>query len=105
MPLCEQRIVYVLGEIFGATDRLGAELLDISRDSFRQKLARARRDLCNFMQDKCGLVKASNPCRCTKKSQGFVQLGYVDPQNLLFAHERIIQVREVAGRRSEQLDD
>jgi hypothetical protein len=34
-----------------------------------------------------------------------VQLGYVDPQNLLFAHERIIQVREVAGRRSEQLDD
>jgi DNA-directed RNA polymerase specialized sigma24 family protein len=63
MPLCEQRIVYVLGEIFGATDRLGAELLDISRDSFRQKLARARRDLCNFMQDKCGLVKASNPCR------------------------------------------
>ena len=107
MLLCldrEQRIVYVLGEIFGVTDRVGAELLDISRDSFRQKLARARRDLCNFMQDKCGLVKASNPCRCAKKTQGFVQLGYVDPQNLLFARERIIQVREVAEKRSEQID-
>lgn len=107
MLLCldrEQRLVYVLGEIFGVTDRVGAELLDISRDGFRQKLARARRDLCNFMQGKCGLVKASNPCRCAKKTQGFIQLGYIDPHNLLFAHERIVQVREVAGKRSEQLD-
>ncbi len=107
MLLCldrEQRLVYVLGEIFGVADRVGAELLDISRDSFRQKLARARRDLCNFMQGKCGLVKASNPCRCAKKTQGFIQLGYLDPQNLLFARERIIQVREVAEKRSEDLD-
>jgi hypothetical protein len=45
MLLClerEQRLVSVLGEIFGVTDRLGAELLDISRDSFRQKLTRHR---------------------------------------------------------------
>jgi RNA polymerase sigma factor (sigma-70 family) len=107
MLLClgrEQRLVYVLGEIFGVTDRVGAELLDISRDSFRQKLARARRDLYNFMQGKCGLVKASNPCRCAKKTQGFIQLGHVDPQNLLFARERIVQVREVAEKRSEHLD-
>ena len=107
MLLCldrEQRLVYVLGEIFGVTDRVGAELLDISRDSFRQKLARARRDLCNFMQGKCGLVNDSNPCRCAKKTQGFIQLGYLDPQHLLFARERVIQVREVAERRSEDLD-
>lgn len=107
MLLCldrEQRLVYVLGEIFGVTDRVGAELLDISRDNFRQKLARARRDLCNFMQGKCGLVNASNPCRCAKKTQGFIQLGYLDPQHLLFARERVVQVREVAERRSEDLD-
>jgi RNA polymerase sigma factor (sigma-70 family) len=107
MLLCldrEQRLVYVLGEIFGVTDRVGAELLDISRDSFRQKLSRARRDLYNFMQGKCGLVKASNPCRCAKKMQGFIQLGYLDPQHLLFARERMVQVREVAEKRSEHLD-
>ncbi len=107
MLLCltrEQRLVYVLGEIFGVTDRVGAELLDISRDSFRQKLARARRDLYNFMQGKCGLVKASNPCRCAKKMQGFIQLDHLDPQHLLFARERIVQVREVAEKRSEHLD-
>ncbi len=107
MLLCldrEQRLVYVLGEIFGVTDRVGAELLEISRDNFRQKLGRARRDLCNFMQGKCGLVNASNPCRCAKKTQGFIQLGYLDPQNLLFARDHVVQVREVAERRSEELD-
>ena len=90
MLLCldrEQRLVYVLGEIFGVTDRVGAELLEMSRDNFRQKLARARRDLCNFMQGKCGLVNASNPCRCARKTQGFIQLGYLDPQHLLFARQ------------------
>jgi RNA polymerase sigma factor (sigma-70 family) len=107
MLLCldrEQRLVYVLGEIFGVTDRLGAELLEISRDNFRQKLARARRDLCNFMQGKCGLVNAANPCRCAKKMKGFIQLGHLDPQNLLFARHRVVHVREVAERRSEDLD-
>src|SRR5215471_20640689 len=43
MLLClsrEQRLVYILGEIFGVTDVVGAELLEISRDNFRQKLSR-----------------------------------------------------------------
>ena len=47
----------------GVSDVVGAELLELSRDNFRQKLARARRDLQNFMQDKCGLVNTANPCR------------------------------------------
>jgi DNA-directed RNA polymerase specialized sigma24 family protein len=39
----EQRLIYILGDIFGVSDRLGAELLELSRDNFRQKLSRARR--------------------------------------------------------------
>src|SRR4026209_2670030 len=49
-----QRRISVLAEIFGVTDLVGADILEISRENFRQKLARARRDLHNFMQDKCG---------------------------------------------------
>jgi RNA polymerase sigma factor (sigma-70 family) len=48
MLLClsrEQRLVYILGEIFGVTDVVGAELLAIGRDSFRQKL-HARAGIC-----------------------------------------------------------
>jgi hypothetical protein len=99
----EQRLVYVLGEIFGVTDVVGAELLDIGRDSFRQKLARARRDLHAFMQDKCGLVNTANPCRCAKKTQGFARAGYLNPEKLLFARERIVSVRDVAAKKSDDL--
>jgi RNA polymerase sigma factor (sigma-70 family) len=93
-----QRLVYILGEIFAVSDAVGAELLEISRDNFRQRLARARRDLHSFMNDKCGLVDQANPCRCAKKTRGFIQVGYVDPQSLLFARARVHQVREVVPR-------
>jgi len=107
MLLClsrEQRLVYVLGGIFGVTDVVGAELLETSRDNFRQKLARARRDLHQFMDGHCGLVNEANPCRCAKKTQAFMKAGYVDPGNLLFAKERVMRVREAAPRVHEQLE-
>jgi RNA polymerase sigma factor (sigma-70 family) len=106
MLLClerEQRLVYVLGDVFGVSDVVGAELLDTTRDNFRQRLARARRDLHNFMNDKCGLVDPANPCRCAKKTRGFIHAGYVDPQNLLFARDRVLQVREVVRAAADAL--
>ncbi len=106
MLLCldrEQRLIYILGEIFEVTDVVGGGLLEISRENFRQRLARARRDLHSFMNDKCGLVNQANPCRCAKKTRGFVQAGYVDPQNLLFARERVQRVREIVQAKSEAI--
>jgi RNA polymerase sigma factor (sigma-70 family) len=106
MLLCldrEQRLTYILGEIFGVTDTVAAELLEISGENFRQRLARARRDLHNFMNDKCGLVNRANPCRCAKKTRGFIQAGHVDPENLLFARDHIRQVREVVPKAYETI--
>jgi RNA polymerase sigma factor (sigma-70 family) len=107
MLLCldaEQRLVYVLGAIFGVSDRVGAELLEISRDNFRQKLTRARRDLHSFMNQECGLVKTSNPCRCAKKTRGFIKAGYLDARTLLFARDRLVRVRDFAVSRSDAID-
>lgn len=106
MLLCldrEQRLIYILAEIFDVTDTVGAELVDISADNFRQRLARARRDLHSFMNDKCGLVDRANPCRCARKTRGFIAAGYVDPNGLLFAREHVRQVREVVPRVYEAL--
>jgi hypothetical protein len=50
----------------------------------------------NFMNDKCELIDSTHPCRCAKKTRGFIQAGYVDPQILLFARDRVLQVREAA---------
>jgi DNA-directed RNA polymerase specialized sigma24 family protein len=106
MLLCldrEQRLTYILGEILGVADIVGAELLEISRENFRQRLARARRELHNFMNDKCGLVNRANPCRCAKKTEGFIAAGWVDPASLVFARGRVHHVRDVAPARLEAL--
>ena len=106
MLLCldrEQRLIFILGGIFGVSDVVGAELLELSRDNFRQKLSRARRDLQNFMQDKCGLVNTANPCRCAKKTRGFITAGHIDPNNLRFARDRVARVRDVAARVSDEI--
>ncbi len=99
MLLCldrEQRLAYILGEIFGVSSRVGADLFEVTPENFRQKLSRARRDLHHFMQQQCGLVNTANPCRCAKKTQAFIQAGYVDPSNLLFAKSHVARVRDVA---------
>jgi RNA polymerase sigma factor (sigma-70 family) len=101
MLLCldrEQRLAYILGAVLGVSDTVAAEVLEITPENFRQRLARARRDLRNFMNDKCGLVNPANSCRCAKKTRGFIQAGHVDPENLLFVRERICKVREAAPK-------
>jgi len=106
MLLCldrEQRLIFILGAIFAVSDVVGAELLELSRDNFRQKLSRARRDLQNFMQEKCGLVNADNPCRCARKARGFIAAGHLDPHSLRFARDRVMHVRDVAPRVTDEI--
>ena len=106
MLLCldrAQRLAYILGEIFGVTDAVAAEVLEVTCENFRQRLARARRDLRNFMNDKCGLVNRANPCRCAKKTRGFIEAGDVDPNNLLFTRDRLGEVRDAVPKAYETI--
>jgi RNA polymerase sigma factor (sigma-70 family) len=99
MLLCldrKQRLIFTLGEILGASDTVGGEVLEMSADNFRQCLARARRDLHSFMNGQCGLVNKDNSCRCPKKTRGFIEDGHVDPDSLLFVPQHVERVRDVA---------
>ena len=99
MLLCldrEQRLVIILGEVLDISATVAAELLEISADSFRQKLTRARRDLYSFLHGKCGLVDKANPCRCAKKTSGFIKAGYVNPAQPAFLSTRVEHIRGVA---------
>jgi DNA-directed RNA polymerase specialized sigma24 family protein len=100
-----QRLVFMLGEIFGVTSELGAEIMEVSPDNFRQLLTRARRDLYQFMNDKCGLVNTANPCRCAKKTRSFMKAGYVDPGRMQFTKDRLAQVNQIAPDRLDELQE
>jgi RNA polymerase sigma factor (sigma-70 family) len=108
MLLCldrRQRLIFTLGEILGVSDTLGSEVLEITADNFRQCLARARRDLYQFMNNQCGLVRASNPCRCAKKTKGFINEGHVDPHHLLFVASHAQRINEAAADTAREIDD
>ncbi|MFS4492194.1 RNA polymerase sigma factor [Maribacter sp. 2308TA10-17] len=78
----EQRLIYIVGELFEIDHTLGSEIFEISPANFRQKLARARKDLYQWMHNKCGLVNKENPCRCPKKTKGFIANGWINPKDL-----------------------
>jgi len=87
MLLClskEQRMIYILGEMFDINHNLGGEILGITPGNFRVKLMRTRKELYNWMNKRCGLVNTDNPCRCAKKTRGYIEAGKVDPVNLQF---------------------
>lgn len=57
MLLClnrEQRLVFILGELFAVDHTLGGELLSITPANFRKRLERARRDLCQRNKKRSG---------------------------------------------------
>src|SRR5258708_5371042 len=92
MLLCldrKQRLIFTLGAILGASDAVSADVLEMTADNFRQCLARARRDLHNFMNHQCGLVNRSNPCRCPQTTRRFIEQGHVDPRNFMFVPTRV----------------
>jgi hypothetical protein len=108
MLLClerDQRLVFILGELFNVSHDLGANLLNISKDNFRQKLSRARKDLYNFMNNKCGLIRKENPCKCSGKTKGFIRAGKVNPDNLQFNKDYLKTIQEVIGQKKDEYDD
>lgn len=108
MLLCldrEQRLIFILSAIFGADDKTGSEILGISRENFRQKLSRARKQLANFMKSKCGLMHRSNPCHCNKKTKLMIEAGHVNPVNLVFTQKYLRKIESVAPLKAAEFDN
>ncbi len=90
----EQRLVYIIGDTFGVDHNVGAEVMNLSPGNFRVKLHRARTELHNFMQNKCGLVNTANPCRCKKKAKALVELGALDKDSMKFNVDFSSRIRD-----------
>jgi len=91
-----QRLTYIIGDVFDIDHHLGAEIFEISTDNFRQRLTRARKDLYEWMHNRCGLVNRDNPCRCPKKTKGFIEKGYVNPENLKWHSDFSTRIYELS---------
>jgi RNA polymerase sigma factor (sigma-70 family) len=79
------RLAYILGEIVELDHHEAAEVLEIAPTAFRKRLSRARASITSFMTSRCGLANPANACRCRRRVATAIDLGRVDPANLLFA--------------------
>jgi RNA polymerase sigma factor (sigma-70 family) len=79
------RVSYILGDAMGMPDTVAAEICGISRAAQRQRLARARATIRHIIAQRCGLVDASNPCRCGRQIESSLALGIMDRDELVFA--------------------
>jgi hypothetical protein len=92
-----QRVAFILAIGFDVTDKMGAEILGLSRDAFRKTLSRAWAKLHQYMSGNCGVFNPGAPCRCRKKVRGFVQRGVIAPGRRSFTQPSSPQVRKVVG--------
>jgi len=101
----EQRMVLILGAIFHLKSPIAAELLDMSPENFRKQLSRAKADLFQFMDNKCGLIDPKNPCRCYKKTKGFIKDGKVDAVTMQFTEDARSTIAAMVNWKNRELDD
>jgi len=107
MLLClnrQQRVIFILGGIFNIKSSIGGSLLGITPENFRKQLSRAKNDLFQFMNQKCGLINPDNPCRCHKKTKGFINEGKINPATHTFTTEFAQSILEVSNSKNDELD-
>ena len=61
----KQRIAFSLVDMFGMNSDYVAELLEVSPNTLKGLLFRARMNLDSFFADHCNLIDIKNPCSCT----------------------------------------
>jgi RNA polymerase sigma factor (sigma-70 family) len=98
MLLCltrDERVAYILGDVFEFSGDEAAEVLNVSAAAFRQRLSRARAALRAFMAAECGLVTDAAPCRCGRRVRVAVATGRARADRPLFTQRDPSAAREL----------
>jgi RNA polymerase sigma factor (sigma-70 family) len=86
----EERFIYILSSMFELNSIDGGTIMEISPDTYRQKLHRARTKLKNFLEKNCGLINKSATCQCRKRLDYAFSKGRISKDKLDFTAEKYI---------------
>ncbi|MGV9614177.1 RNA polymerase sigma factor [Nocardia xishanensis] len=107
----EERVAFVLGQVFELGSAEAAWILDITPAAYRKRLERAKKRLGAFLGSACGVADPRAACRCSRRVEKAVALGRVDPaapryathpvspggRTVLEAEEQMIRLHDVAA--------
>lgn len=74
----EHRLAYLLADVFDIASADAAAMCEVSEETYRQRLSRARRALEAFTSSFCGLVDPRAPCRCDRRVARAEELGRIE---------------------------
>ena len=81
LPL-SQRKVLCMAFIVGLPYKLIAEILECSVSSVKTTLYRGKKRIAGFLEERCQLVKKSNPCNCNQWIRRGLEQGWITKQAL-----------------------
>jgi RNA polymerase sigma-70 factor (ECF subfamily) len=73
----DQRVVFCLAITIGLPYKQVAEILECSLSRVKTTIHRAKQRWFGYMDDRCSVLKKSNPCRCEQWIRFGVQQGWV----------------------------
>ena len=81
----ESRCIFILGTMFRLDSRIAAEILEITPETYRQRLSRVRRKVADFLKEYCGEY-GSGACRCADRVNYAIQNHRIHPAKLDFTN-------------------
>jgi RNA polymerase sigma-70 factor (ECF subfamily) len=96
-----QRMVFCLAIIIGLRHKCIAQIMDCSVSSVKTALHRAKKRWFGYMENRCQLIKKSNPCNCKQFVRFGLKRGWISkdvlvnprPQSVLQAKEEITKLK------------
>lgn len=76
----DSRLIFVLGTMFHADSRMAGEILEISPETYRQRLSRVRKRMAAFLSEYCGEY-GNGTCRCANRVNYAIQNHRIDPSH------------------------
>lgn len=76
----DSRFIFVLGTMFHADSRMAGEILEISPETYRQRLSRVRKKMAAFLSEYCGEY-GNGTCRCANRVNYAIQSHRIDPSH------------------------
>jgi RNA polymerase sigma-70 factor, ECF subfamily len=92
-----QRTVFCLAVTLELPYKIIAEIMDCSVGSVKVMLHRAKKRIAGYLEDRCQLIKKSNPCNCRQWVRFGLEKGLITTKNRLVPLTQSIMARPQAS--------
>ncbi|MEU8900968.1 RNA polymerase sigma factor [Nocardia sp. NPDC048505] len=85
----DERVAFVLGEVFELPSTEAAYILDITPAAYRKRLQRAKQRIGTFLDASCGVANPQALCRCSRRVDQALRLGRIDRDSPVYSAHRV----------------